>query len=121
LIGIGFDTKFVKPFVEGGFFKGELYVDTEKACYNALQYQVFSWRDLAKKILSSKWTGRKSVADSKNIKGDLKGDAFQNGGALIVDKGGKLLFEYRQEDAADHVPYDNVFGSLKLSPIESSE
>ena len=26
-IGIGFDTRFVQPFVEGGFFKGgELYL-----------------------------------------------------------------------------------------------
>ena len=38
-IGVGFDTKFVKPFVEGNFFQGELYVDTDKQCYEALQYQ----------------------------------------------------------------------------------
>lgn len=60
-IGVGFDSRFVQPFVEGGFFKGgklslksfnsfklnsylstilaELYVDAEKEAYNALQYQ----------------------------------------------------------------------------------
>ena len=39
LIGIGFDTRFVKPFVEGNFFAGDLYVDTDKQCYEALQFQ----------------------------------------------------------------------------------
>ena len=54
-IGVGFDTKFVKPFVEGNFFGGELYVDTDKQCYEALQYQRFSFFDLMKKLVSAKW------------------------------------------------------------------
>ncbi len=31
----------MQPFVEGGYFKGELYVDTDKSCYTALQYQTY--------------------------------------------------------------------------------
>jgi hypothetical protein len=74
----------VKPFVEEGYFAGgltvflneisvsykqfpnfdpyfeELYVDTDKACYNALQYQVFSYWDLTKKLLTGKW--REAIA-----------------------------------------------------------
>ena len=36
-IGIGFDARFVKQFVEGGYFKGELYIDTERKAYKALE------------------------------------------------------------------------------------
>ncbi len=44
----------------------------------------------------------------------MKGDAFQNGGALVIDKNGKLLLEYRQEDAADHVDASDVLKALKI-------
>ena len=54
-IGVGFDTRFVKPFVEGGYFAGDLYVDTDKQCYEALQYERFSFFDLMKKLVSFKW------------------------------------------------------------------
>ena len=48
------------------------------------------------------------------ITGDIKGDGFQNGGALIVDKDGKLLLEYRQEDAADHISAEQILKALDL-------
>lgn len=121
LIGIGFDKRFVQPFVEGGFFTGELFVDPEKECYNALQYQKFSYWDLMKKLFSSKWLAAKAQVDKKKLPSDLKGDAFQNGGTLIVAQGGKALFEYRQEDAADHLPADEIFKALKLEPIPQTE
>lgn len=51
-----------------------------------------------------------------NIHGDLKGDAFQNGGALIVDKGGKQLLEFIQEDSADHVSAEQIYKALNINP-----
>jgi hypothetical protein len=44
----------------------------------------------------------------------MKGDGFQNGGALVVDRKGKLLLEYRQEDAADHVKESDVLNALRI-------
>jgi hypothetical protein len=44
----------------------------------------------------------------------MKGDAFQNGGALIIDKGGKTLFEYRQEDAAEMISGEQILKALGL-------
>ena len=38
----------------------------------------------------------------------MKGDGFQNGGALIVDKNGKKLYEYRQEDASEQISADEI-------------
>ncbi len=55
-----------------------------------------------------------SKAKSMNITGDMKGDGFQNGGSLVVDKNGKMLYEYRQEDAAEHISAEEIFKALKI-------
>lgn len=39
---------------------------------------------------------------------------MQSGGALVVDKGGKQLLEYRQENMADLVSIDDVLKSLNI-------
>jgi len=113
-IGIGFDNRFVKPFVEGGFFKGELYLDSEKKCYEALQYQTFSYGSLLRQLFSKAWRAAHSRAGALGISGDLKGDGFQNGGALVIDKGGKTLLEYTQEDASDHVSSEAILKALDI-------
>ena len=48
------------------------------------------------------------------IKGDMKGDGFQNGGTLVVAQGGKLLYEYRHEDAAEHISAEEILKALGL-------
>lgn len=113
-IGVGFDTKFVKPFVEEGYFAGELYVDDDMQCYKALDYQRFSFFDLMKRLLSFNFKTRKEKADGMGIKGNMKGDGFQNGGALVVDKGGKQLFEYIQEDASIHITKEEIMKALNI-------
>ena len=45
----------------------------------------------------------------------MKGDGFQNGGALIVNKGGQTLYEYRQEDAADHISKEEILKALNIN------
>ena len=37
-----------------------------------------------------------------NVGGNLLGDGFQNGGVLVVEKGGKTLHHYVQDGPADH-------------------
>lgn len=119
MIGIGFDAKFVKPFIEGGFFKGELFVDSEKLCYEALNYRRFGYWELAKMAISSKWLSAKKKADELQVGGNTnQGDGFQNGGAIIVGKGGKMLYEYRQVDAADHISPEEIFKALDLKPVK---
>ena len=45
----------------------------------------------------------------------MKGDGFQNGGTLIVDKNGKQLYEDRQEDAAEHISEEEILKALGLT------
>ncbi len=44
----------------------------------------------------------------------MKGDGFQNGGAMVIDKGGKLLYEYRQDDASEQISADEILNALNL-------
>ena len=48
------------------------------------------------------------------IGGDMKGDGFQNGGALIIDKKGKQLYEYRQEDASEQISAEEILKALNI-------
>jgi len=49
------------------------------------------------------------------IKGDFKGNMSQNGGVLIVKKGGhEVLLSYRQENPADHVENSEVLEALGI-------
>lgn len=42
-------------------------------------------------------------AKELGVKGDMKGDGFQNGGLLVVaGRGEKVLYEFKQDNPADH-------------------
>lgn len=38
------------------------------------------------------------------IYGNREGDSLQNGGLLVVSKGGRICLNHVEEDAGDHVP-----------------
>jgi hypothetical protein len=50
----------------------------------------------------------------------MKGDGFQNGGALIVDKGGKELYQYQQDDASEMISASEILNALNLKPNSSN-
>ena len=45
---------------------------------------------------------------------NLIGDGFQKGGALIVDKNGKQLYQYVQDDLADHISNEEILTALEI-------
>lgn len=45
----------------------------------------------------------------------MKGDGYQQGGTIVVDKGGKLLHKYIQENPADAIPLSDVLKALNIS------
>lgn len=54
----------------------------------------------------------------------MKGDGFQNGGALVVEVGGtKTLLTYVQQDAPDHVSNAEVLKALGIEdePVTTAE
>lgn len=59
-------------------------------------------------------------ANSKNIKGNLKGDGMLNGGMLIVTAGGeKVLLSHKQASPGDHVPNEKILEVLGIEVEES--
>ena len=56
------------------------------------------------------------------IEGNLAGDGLQNGGMLIVRKGGyELLHFHREEVPGDHVPNGKILQYLGLDPNEADK
>ena len=47
-------------------------------------------------------------AKERGVGGDLKGDGFQNGGLVVVEKGGKVLYSFVQENVADHAENEDI-------------
>lgn len=52
-----------------------------------------------------------------NVGGDMKGDGLQNGGALIVGPGGKLLLSFRQEGPAEHISNSKILQVLSPTKL----
>lgn len=72
--------------------------------------------DIVKGLLTRKWRERAALAESKGVCGNIKdGNGLQNGGALVVNKSGNVLYEYRQEDAADHIPASEILKAFNLA------
>ncbi|RUS85460.1 hypothetical protein EGW08_006793 [Elysia chlorotica] len=71
---------------------------------------------------------RETLSESKEqgIGGNFAGDGWQNGGALVVDKGGKALLKFKQESPGEHVDPNDVLkalgmeGSVDVTPAEGT-
>jgi hypothetical protein len=52
----------------------------------------------------------------EKLPSNLKGDGLQNGGTLVVTKGGTtILLDFRQDNPADHVKNENVLKALGIA------
>ena len=62
----------------------ELYVDTDMKSYNALGFKRFGFLGLFPAVLSSAARAAYSRAKALALGGNMVGDGYQNGGALVV-------------------------------------
>jgi len=115
LVGIGVEELGVQEFMDGKFFDGDLFIDTEKKCFKDMSFKRYGMLNLIPALFAK--TSRDAVAEAKaaNLGGDLKGDYYQVGGTLVVTKGGdKVLLCHKQESLADHVDPSEVLKSLNI-------
>lgn len=115
LIGIGLEEIGVQEFLDGAFFKGEVYIDAEKKNYKALDFKNMKALSLFPSLLGK--DSRKGIKKSKEmaVGGDYKGDWYQTGGLLVVtEKGAKVPFEFKQKNAADHANNADILKALNL-------
>lgn len=99
-----------------------MYVDEGKKSYRDLGYRRFNlfsiWTALISRI------SRAAISESRrqNISGNLSGNGLQNGGLLIVDRGGsKVLLNHREETPGDHVANDSIVQSLGITEVVPSD
>ena len=104
----------------GNFFTGDLYIDMEKKSYQDLGFNRFGFLGLFSAVLSSAARAAQSRAKALGLGGDMKGDGYQNGGALVVEKGGvgQPLLIYVQKEAPDHVSNADILKALGIQVNE---
>lgn len=115
LIGIGLEELGVDEFIEGKFFAGELYIDTDKKSFKDLNFKKLGFLNMIPALIAK--VARDAVRKGKawKVGGDMKGDGFQNGGLLVVaPKGEKVLFEFKQDNPADHAENSDILQALGM-------
>lgn len=122
MVAVGLELLGLEDFLNGKYWTGELYVDLKKEAYKKLGFKRLGFFGAFSSILGK--IGRLAMgrAKEKNIKGDMKGDGFQNGGTIIVGAGGKdVLLKFIQEHPAEHVSTDVILKTLGIDAPASSE
>ncbi|KAG5449630.1 Prostamide/prostaglandin F synthase, partial [Clonorchis sinensis] len=118
LIGISFDGDGVKDFVDGNFFKGELFLDPDRSTYRAMDFKRVSGLSGFKSLFTKAGRDLNSAANAAHVSGNLSGDGWQTGGLLVVEKGGKVLYQFTQEKVVNHPDYTKIMEVLKIDPKE---
>ncbi|KAM6980079.1 prostamide/prostaglandin F synthase [Aplochiton taeniatus] len=116
LVGVGPEELGINEFKEGGFFKGDLYVDEKKKSYKDLGFKRYTAVSVVPAALGKKVRDVSAKASAQGIKGNFSGDLLQSGGMLIVAKGGeKVLLHFVQDSPGDCVPLEDIVKALGIS------
>jgi len=95
---------FIKAFREDTGYQGKLYTDPSLNTYKALNLK----RSLGSLFgLKSVKEGLRAAA-SGYLQTEIQGDALQQGGAVIVGPGDVLHYVYRNSEAGDHAPVQEM-------------
>lgn len=122
LVGVGPEELGVKEFMDGQYFKGDLYIDEKKQCYKDLGFKRYNALNLLPAALGQKVRQIVTQANKDGISGNFTGDVMQSGGLLIVNKGGeKVLFHFVQDSPGDHVPLDTICQVLSITATAEAE
>jgi hypothetical protein len=95
---------FIKAFREDTGYQGKLFTDPSLNTYKTLNL---------KRSVGSLF-GLKSVKEglraavSGYLQTEIQGDALQQGGAIIVGPGDVLHYVYRNSEAGDHAPIQEM-------------
>ncbi len=108
VIGSG-SAHFVAGFRELTGYKGPLYVDPELASYRAAGLRRGMWRNF--NPVSLAYAFRAMVRG--NFQGRTKGDAEQQGGVLVVEPPGRVVYEHLSKVAGDNAPAEEVTGVVE--------
>ncbi|CAG0881724.1 unnamed protein product [Darwinula stevensoni] len=114
-VAIGLEDLGSAEFHKGNFFSGELYIDPTKKTFSDLQFKDVGLIQMLPSLFDKKARDAINKSREQKIGGDMKGDKNHYGGVLVVDKGGKLVFLYRQQHFAEFPTPEEILQSLGIS------
>ena len=102
---------FVAGFREQTGYHGPLYVDPSLEVYKraGMKRSVGSVINPKSALHAFRALGR------GQRQGRTQGDAWQQGGTLVVTPAGDILYSYRSRQAGDHAPIDDIIAALTPS------
>ena len=109
IVGNGFPA-MAKGFVERLKLAGEAQVLTDpgRASYRLAGFRRGIWATLGPRALVNLFRAlRKRLGTGK-----IEGDAWQQGGTLVLARGGEVLFRYASARQGDHAPPDRLVTAL---------
>lgn len=99
-----------------------MYIDEGKKTYRDLNYKRFNIFNIWAALLSRISRAAISEAKGRSIIGNLSGDGLQNGGLLIVTRGGmRVLLNKHEEVPGDHVSNDEILRMLDITQVQSPQ
>ncbi len=94
----------------------DVFVDEGKKTYQELGYKRYNFLSIWPALLAKIARTAIAAAKEQNIQGNLSGDGLQNGGTLIVAKGGEgVLLNHHEEGLGDHATDENILAALNIT------
>jgi hypothetical protein len=100
---------FIAGFRETTGYQGKLYVDPELKSYQAAGLHHGMWRNFTPGALAR---GVRALARG-HMQGRTQGDPAQQGGAMVIAPGGKLLFAHASKVAGDNASPEVLLAALR--------
>lgn len=109
VIGLG-TPLFAKGFRSATGYVGPLFVDVSGEAYRAVSLKRLKvWSLFSPRMIRSALRARKEGFRQ----GKVEGDPWQLGGTLVVAPGDRLLYAWRNKNADDDAPIDDVLGGIR--------
>lgn len=89
-------------------------MDVNKKTYADLGFKRYNYLTVVASLFSAEARARIDKGRQMKLANNLKGDALQNGGALVVKQGGELLYSFKQEGPGNHVKNSKFLEVLGL-------
>jgi hypothetical protein len=100
---------FAGAFKDENKIESPLFVDTQRNAYKALGMKRGFFATLGS---LATWKNGMRAWRSGFRQGPTRGDAWQNGGVLVVRPGGGIAYRYLSREAGDHPPVADVLAAL---------
>ena len=121
LIGIGFEHLGAKEFIQKQYFDGQIFIDETKEAYEALNLKRIGYIKFLSSFFSSDAQEAQEYAGTLRLRGNIFGGVNdrklqQNGGCLVVDKGGgdEPLLHLIFRAASDRVQGKDILTALNI-------